>query len=73
MWDLLAAWDQPEEKQLCVATESGANVVKASYLYGWTMLQCFGHRLHLAIGMYSQKVGQTYSKGFSLFVLFSTL
>ncbi|XP_067313700.1 E3 SUMO-protein ligase ZBED1-like [Pseudorasbora parva] len=33
----------------CMTTDSGANMVKALELNSWTRLQCFGHRLHLAI------------------------
>ncbi|KAK1884618.1 Zinc finger BED domain containing protein 1 [Dissostichus eleginoides] len=32
-----------------MTTDSGANMVKALDLNAWTRLQCFGHRLHLAI------------------------
>ncbi|XP_061584717.1 E3 SUMO-protein ligase ZBED1-like [Cololabis saira] len=34
---------------VCITTDSGANIVKAASLNNWTRLQCFGHRLHLAI------------------------
>ncbi|XP_034076583.1 zinc finger BED domain-containing protein 4-like isoform X3 [Gymnodraco acuticeps] len=34
---------------ICMTTDSGANMVKALDLNAWTRLQCFGHRLHLAI------------------------
>ncbi|KAJ8333502.1 hypothetical protein SKAU_G00415100 [Synaphobranchus kaupii] len=33
----------------CMTTDSGANMVRALELNSWTRLQCFGHRLHLAI------------------------
>ncbi|KAI2647713.1 Zinc finger BED domain-containing protein 6 [Labeo rohita] len=39
-----------EERQVCITTDNGTNVVKAASLNDWTRLQCFGHRLHLAIG-----------------------
>ncbi|KAJ4918319.1 hypothetical protein JOQ06_022404, partial [Pogonophryne albipinna] len=38
-----------EEDQTCITTDNGSNVVKAVELNHWTRLQCFGHRLHLAI------------------------
>ncbi|KAK0130631.1 hypothetical protein N1851_034887 [Merluccius polli] len=38
-----------EERQMCLTTDSGANIVKAVQLNDWRRLQCFGHRLHLAI------------------------
>lgn len=48
--EALASWDLQEEKLVCITTDNGANVVKAASLNQWTRLQCFGHRLHLAIG-----------------------
>lgn len=49
--DSFVSWDLHEEKLACITTDSGANIVKAAELNKWTRLQCFGHRLHLAIGM----------------------
>ncbi len=46
----LSSWSLEEEKMVCTTTDSGANIVKAASLNNWTRLQCFGHRLHLAIG-----------------------
>ncbi len=46
----LDSWSLEEEKMVCITTDSGANIVKAASLNNWTRLQCFGHRLHLAIG-----------------------
>ena len=48
--DALASWDLREEQQVCITTDNGCNVVKATELNDWFRLQCFGHRLHLAIG-----------------------
>ncbi|XP_056433869.1 E3 SUMO-protein ligase ZBED1-like [Gadus chalcogrammus] len=45
----LESWGLKEESQVCITTDNGANVVKAVALNDWTRLQCFGHRLHLAI------------------------
>ncbi|KAL1274368.1 hypothetical protein QQF64_027182 [Cirrhinus molitorella] len=33
----------------CITTDNAANVIKAVELNEWTRLQCFVHRLHLAI------------------------
>ncbi|XP_067270785.1 E3 SUMO-protein ligase ZBED1-like [Pseudorasbora parva] len=44
----LQDWDLDEEKQVCLTTDSGANIVKAATLNMWTRLSCFGHRLHIA-------------------------
>ncbi len=48
--EVLASWDLHEDRQVCITTDNGANVVKATELNNWLRLQCFGHRLHLAIG-----------------------
>ncbi|XP_073708964.1 E3 SUMO-protein ligase ZBED1-like [Garra rufa] len=45
----LNSWSLEEQKMVCITTDSGANIVKATSLNNWTRLQCFGHRLHLAI------------------------
>ncbi|XP_024118468.2 zinc finger BED domain-containing protein 1 [Oryzias melastigma] len=47
--EALESWDLNEKNMTCMTTDSGANMVKALDLNGWTRLQCFGHRLHLAI------------------------
>ncbi|KAI4885812.1 hypothetical protein NFI96_022422 [Prochilodus magdalenae] len=47
--EFLQSWCLKEEKQVCVTTDSGPNVVKAIELNNWTRLSCFGHRLHIAI------------------------
>ncbi|CAI5660274.1 zinc finger BED domain-containing protein 1-like [Oreochromis niloticus] len=47
--DVLASWDLREDRQVCITTDNGANVVRATELNNWVRLQCFGHRLHLAI------------------------
>lgn len=46
----LSSWCLKEEDQTCITTDNGSNVIKAVELNQWTRLQCFGHRLHLAIG-----------------------
>ncbi|XP_039672041.1 ubiquitin carboxyl-terminal hydrolase 29-like [Perca fluviatilis] len=47
--DALASWHLREDQLVCITTDNGANVVKATELNHWVRLQCFGHRLHLAI------------------------
>lgn len=50
--DALASWKLVEDRQVCVTTDSGTNMIKAMKLNDWTHLKCFGHRLHNAIGKY---------------------
>ncbi|XP_060792651.1 E3 SUMO-protein ligase ZBED1-like [Neoarius graeffei] len=47
--EALASWGLEEEKLACITTDDGQNIVKAVSINNWTRLQCFGHRLHLAI------------------------
>ncbi|XP_061571822.1 E3 SUMO-protein ligase ZBED1-like [Cololabis saira] len=47
--DALISWSLNEAHQVCITTDKGANIIKAVSLNRWTRLQCFGHRLHLAI------------------------
>ncbi|CAM4535279.1 unnamed protein product [Leuciscus chuanchicus] len=47
--DALAGWGLNEEGQVCVTTDNAANIIRAVEINGWTRLQCFSHRLHLAI------------------------
>lgn len=46
----MAAWNLEEDKLVCITTDNASNVKLAAELNGWIRLQCFGHRLHLAIG-----------------------
>lgn len=41
--EALTSWGLSEEKQVCITTDSGTNIVKATSLNNWTRLQCFGH------------------------------
>lgn len=50
--EVLASWDLKEVRQVCITTDNGANVVRATELNNWVRLQCFGHRLHLAISKF---------------------
>ena len=43
------SWMLTAEKQVCLTTDSGSNVVKAARDLKWPRLSCFGHNLHLAI------------------------
>ncbi|XP_030235456.1 zinc finger BED domain-containing protein 1-like [Gadus morhua] len=47
--EALTSWNLREEQLACITTDNGSNVVKATELNHWVRLQCFGHRLHLAI------------------------
>ncbi|KAJ4943422.1 hypothetical protein JOQ06_005923, partial [Pogonophryne albipinna] len=47
--EALLSWNLPEARQVCITTDNGSNIVKAVSLNKWKRLQCFGHRLHLAI------------------------
>ncbi|XP_013880075.1 zinc finger BED domain-containing protein 1 [Austrofundulus limnaeus] len=48
--DVLTNWKLNPAALVAVTTDNGANVVKAVQLNKWQRMQCFGHRLHLAIG-----------------------
>ncbi|XP_033975127.1 zinc finger BED domain-containing protein 1-like [Trematomus bernacchii] len=45
----MAAWGLKEDKLVCMTTDNAANIKLAAEVNGWMRLQCFGHRLHLAI------------------------
>ncbi|XP_035848419.1 zinc finger BED domain-containing protein 1-like [Sander lucioperca] len=45
----LECWDLNEDNLVCITMDNASNMVKAAQLNEWTRLQCFGHRLHLAI------------------------
>ncbi|RXN23605.1 zinc finger BED domain-containing 1-like protein [Labeo rohita] len=47
--EALDSWGLSEHRLVAITTDSGANIIKAIELNNWTRLQCFGHRLHLAI------------------------
>ncbi|XP_060796344.1 E3 SUMO-protein ligase ZBED1-like [Neoarius graeffei] len=47
--ECLSSWGLKEEAQTCITTDNATNMIKAVELNQWTRLQCFGHRLHLAI------------------------
>jgi len=54
--DALSSGSLKEHKLTCITTDNSQNIVKAISLNDWTRLQCFGHRLHLAIGELLYKV-----------------
>ena len=49
MKEILENWNLSSTKQVCITTDSGANVVEAFHDLGWPWMSCFGHNLHLAI------------------------
>lgn len=46
----LQLWGLQEDRLVCVTTNNATNNILALQLNEMTRLQCFGHRLHLAIG-----------------------
>ena len=46
---VLESWGLQESKQVCLTTDNGSNLVRASHLLNWLHIPCFGHNLHLAI------------------------
>ncbi|XP_070404420.1 transposable element Tc3 transposase [Nothobranchius furzeri] len=56
----IAAWNLDEGKLICMTTDNARNVTLAAQLNGWMRLQCFGHRLHLAIGKLDMIYGCNY-------------
>ena len=45
----LESWNLAQNKQVCLTTDSGSNIINATRQLKWTRLACFGHNLHLAI------------------------
>ena len=48
--DALNSWNLAEDRLICMTTDSGSNMIRALKDNAWPNLQCFGHRLHNAIG-----------------------
>lgn len=48
--EALQSWGLSEDHLVCVTTDNATNNISALELNDWTRLQCFGHRLQLAIG-----------------------
>jgi hypothetical protein len=46
---VLAEWALDEKKVSCSTTDNRANIVAAVRQLGWPWLNCFGHKLHLAV------------------------
>ena len=46
----LVNWWLDEKGLVAITTDNGSNIIKAVELNEWLRMQCFGHRLHLAIG-----------------------
>ena len=49
MVETLTEWNLSSDKQVCLTSDSAANVVAAARSLEWNRLSCFGHNLHLAI------------------------
>ncbi|KAA8589007.1 hypothetical protein FQN60_010352 [Etheostoma spectabile] len=47
--EAVTAWGLDETRQVLITTDNATNMVKPAALNKWTRLQCFGHRLHLAV------------------------
>ena len=47
--ETLSAWDLAVEYQVCITTDSAANVISATKRLDWLRLSCFGHNLHLSV------------------------
>ncbi len=48
--DALSSWNFAKDRLVCMTTDSGTNMIKALQDNESPNLQCFGHRLHNAIG-----------------------
>lgn len=51
--DSLVSWNLSEDRHICMTRDSGINIMKAMSVNEWPNLQCFGHKLHNAIGKYN--------------------
>ena len=49
MKEVIGHWNLAPSKQVCLTTDSRANIVKAKCDLDWPWISCFGHNLHLAI------------------------
>ncbi|XP_013860009.1 zinc finger BED domain-containing protein 1 [Austrofundulus limnaeus] len=69
----LQGWKLDEAKQVCLTTDSGANVVKAVALNKWARLSCFGHNLHIAVerSMRDNRIDRAVGVGKKIVSLFS--
>ncbi|KAK6175000.1 hypothetical protein SNE40_013543 [Patella caerulea] len=47
--EIITVWDFRETDMVCLTTNNGANTTQAASLHNYLRLQCFGHRLNLAI------------------------
>lgn len=45
----LDSWELKKEQLMCITTDSGSNIIKATHTLGWRRLSCFGHNLNLAV------------------------
>jgi hypothetical protein len=49
MNEILNEWQLSPSNQVCLTTDSGANIVKAASNLSWSWISCFCHNLHLAL------------------------
>ncbi len=47
--NILGSWELAADKQVCLTTDNGSNVVSASRILSWQCLSCFGDNLDLAV------------------------
>ncbi len=47
--DTLSTWNLAVECQVCITTDSAANIINATKRLDWLRLSCFGHNLHLSV------------------------
>lgn len=59
--DALDCWNLSENRLCCMTTDSGTNMIKALRVNGWPNLQCFGHKLHDAIGKCNNKLNKIFN------------
>ena len=45
----LETWGVQKAHEVCLTTDSGSNVIKATEKLQMTRLACFGHNLHLGV------------------------
>lgn len=63
--EALQSWELSEDMLVCVTTDNATNNICAFQLNEWDRLQCFGHRLQLAIGKWGTKITKVYFLTFS--------
>ena len=46
---VLDSWQLKDDKQVCITTDNGTNIISAIHQLEWLRLPCFGHCLNLAV------------------------